>query len=196
LAENGHCLSEFEAGWKEYGHAEAVLSWLLSWQAAQRLRCGYILTSMEISDPQRSSLSSNIKVSVFPLTMAQKVIEAPQSFPSIDNHTRYTVSSSRLQQIAHHNTTIMGSTYTSRKNSKLFSPIRLGEMNLGHRVIMSAMTRLRCPGSVPKPIVTEYYTQRASRGGLLVTEGMHPSFMVSPPKQNRLFREGIPLYNR
>ncbi|PVH69488.1 NADH-flavin oxidoreductase/NADH oxidase [Cadophora sp. DSE1049] len=71
----------------------------------------------------------------------------------------------------------MGSAYTSRESSKLFSPLRLGAMNLEHRVVMSALTRLRCPGSVPNPVVTEYYTQRASKGGLLISEGMHPSLM-------------------
>ncbi|KAE8388972.1 hypothetical protein ETB97_005262 [Aspergillus alliaceus] len=72
----------------------------------------------------------------------------------------------------------MGSTSPPRESSKLFSPLRLGTMNLEHRVIMSPMTRLRCPGSVPTPLVTEYYTQRATKGGLLITEGMHPSLMA------------------
>ncbi|KAG4435376.1 hypothetical protein IFR05_009162 [Cadophora sp. M221] len=66
----------------------------------------------------------------------------------------------------------------SRANSKLFSPLRLGDMNLEHRVIMSALTRLRCPGTVPNEIVIEYYTQRATKGGLLITEGIHPSLMA------------------
>ncbi|QKX59537.1 uncharacterized protein TRUGW13939_06671 [Talaromyces rugulosus] len=64
----------------------------------------------------------------------------------------------------------MGSTSPPRESRKLFSPLRLGTMSLEHRVIMSPMTRLRCPGSVPTPIVTEYYTQRATKGGLLITE--------------------------
>ncbi|GJC77456.1 flavin oxidoreductase hxnT [Colletotrichum liriopes] len=72
----------------------------------------------------------------------------------------------------------MGSASTPRANNKLFSPLRLGRMNLEHRVIMSPLTRLRCPGSIPTPVVTEYYTQRATKGGLLITEGMHPSLMV------------------
>ncbi|GKT52417.1 flavin oxidoreductase hxnT [Colletotrichum spaethianum] len=72
----------------------------------------------------------------------------------------------------------MDSTSTARGTMKLFSPLRLGAMNLEHRVIMSPLTRLRCPGSVPTPVVTEYYTQRATRGGLLITEGMHPSLMA------------------
>lgn len=42
---------------------------------------------------------------------------------------------------------------------------------------MSALTRLRCLGGVPTPLVEEYYVQRASKGGLLVSEGMHPSLM-------------------
>lgn len=43
---------------------------------------------------------------------------------------------------------------------------------------MSALTRLRCLGTVPNEIVIEYYTQRATKGGLLVSEGIHPSLMV------------------
>ncbi|OBR07022.1 LOW QUALITY PROTEIN: NADH-flavin oxidoreductase/NADH oxidase [Colletotrichum higginsianum IMI 349063] len=71
----------------------------------------------------------------------------------------------------------MGSTSPPRESRKLFSPLRLGEMNLEHRVVMSPLTRLRCPGGFPTSVVTEYYTQRATKGGLLITEGMHPSLM-------------------
>ncbi|KAH9220809.1 NADH-flavin oxidoreductase/NADH oxidase [Leptodontidium sp. 2 PMI_412] len=75
-------------------------------------------------------------------------------------------------------TSTSASTTPSRENSKLFSPVRLGAMNLEHRVIMSALTRLRCLGTVPNEIVIEYYTQRATKGGLLVSEGIHPSLMA------------------
>lgn len=54
-------------------------------------------------------------------------------------------------------------------------------MKLSHRVLMSPLTRARCPGSIPTPLVEEYYAQRATEGGLLISEGMHPSLMVRPP---------------
>ena len=54
----------------------------------------------------------------------------------------------------------------------LFSPISLGEIDLGHRVVMAPLTRLRStvPGDIPNEMNLEYYTQRASLGGLIITE--------------------------
>lgn len=54
----------------------------------------------------------------------------------------------------------------------LFSPLKLGALELKHRVVMAPMTRMRSaqPGNVPHPLNTEYYAQRASEGGLLITE--------------------------
>jgi N-ethylmaleimide reductase len=62
---------------------------------------------------------------------------------------------------------------------KLFTPLSIGDMQLSHRVIMSPLTRIRCPGGLPTPLVAEYYAQRATQGGMIISEGMHPSFMVS-----------------
>lgn len=68
-------------------------------------------------------------------------------------------------------------------SSKLFTPLRIGDMHLSHRVIMAPLTRRRCPAGLPTPLVAEYYAQRATPGGLIISEGMHPSIMVrlSPP---------------
>jgi N-ethylmaleimide reductase len=54
----------------------------------------------------------------------------------------------------------------------LFSPIRLGPYDLRHRVVLAPLTRLRShqPGDVPGPMMVDYYTQRASEGGFMVTE--------------------------
>src|SRR5271154_2338999 len=56
---------------------------------------------------------------------------------------------------------------------KLFTPIQVGPMKLKHRVVMSPLTRSRSvqPGSIPGHLMLEYYTQRASDGGLIVSEG-------------------------
>ena len=45
-------------------------------------------------------------------------------------------------------------------------------MTLRHRVVMAPLTRLRSdqPGDVPGDLMAEYYAQRASPGGLIVTE--------------------------
>jgi N-ethylmaleimide reductase len=55
----------------------------------------------------------------------------------------------------------------------LFSPIRVGPLMLSHRVVMAPLTRLRSkvPGDVPVNLMAEYYAQRASQGGLIITEG-------------------------
>jgi N-ethylmaleimide reductase len=55
---------------------------------------------------------------------------------------------------------------------KLFSPIRIGAIDLSHRVVLAPLTRMRAdvPGNVPNDVMATYYGQRASRGGLMVTE--------------------------
>ena len=56
----------------------------------------------------------------------------------------------------------------------LFSPVRLGEVDLANRVIMAPMTRDRAgPADEPTDLMVEYYRQRAS-AGLIVTEGVQP----------------------
>ncbi|KAK8058598.1 hypothetical protein PG994_009046 [Apiospora phragmitis] len=84
----------------------------------------------------------------------------------------------------------MGSLADPRTNSKLFEPIKIanGKITLKHRVILAPLTRNRgipvnkdsTPDNpnrlwVPNDLMKEYYTQRTSDGGLLVTEGLPPS---------------------
>jgi N-ethylmaleimide reductase len=56
--------------------------------------------------------------------------------------------------------------------SKLFTPIRIGAIELSHRVVMAPLTRMRAdlPGSIPNDLMSGYYAQRATRGGLIVAE--------------------------
>jgi N-ethylmaleimide reductase len=56
----------------------------------------------------------------------------------------------------------------------LFTPYRLGSIELRNRVVMAPMTRSRSPGNAPGEIVATYYAQRAE-AGLIVTEGTAPS---------------------
>ncbi|NTV95250.1 MAG: alkene reductase [Thiobacillus sp.] len=53
----------------------------------------------------------------------------------------------------------------------LFSPLRLGAIELANRVVMSPLTRCRAslPGNVPNALMAEYYRQRASVG-LIISE--------------------------
>lgn len=64
------------------------------------------------------------------------------------------------------------------KDSKLFSPLELGAMELGHRIAMAPLTRLRADKNhVQQPLAVEYYTQRACvPGTLLIAEAT----LISP----------------
>jgi N-ethylmaleimide reductase len=55
---------------------------------------------------------------------------------------------------------------------KLFTPVGIGPIALGHRVVMAPLTRSRSvqPGDVPGDLMLEYYGQRASEGGLIISE--------------------------
>ncbi|CAO3646952.1 unnamed protein product [Mucor fragilis] len=53
----------------------------------------------------------------------------------------------------------------------LFSPIKVGTNTLKHRVVLAPMTRFRATlEAVPTDLQAKYYEQRASDGGLLVSE--------------------------
>jgi N-ethylmaleimide reductase len=55
--------------------------------------------------------------------------------------------------------------------SKLFSPVNIGPYQLSHRIVMAPLTRMRSdPGDIPSDLMVEYYTQRASKGGLIISE--------------------------
>lgn len=54
---------------------------------------------------------------------------------------------------------------------KLFSQTRVGSLALKHRVVLAPLTRMRTePANVPGDLMVEYYAQRASEGGLLITD--------------------------
>jgi 2,4-dienoyl-CoA reductase-like NADH-dependent reductase (Old Yellow Enzyme family) len=61
------------------------------------------------------------------------------------------------------------------KDTSLFTPFKLGPLNLDHRVVQAPLTRMRSTKesdgvTVPNDLVKEYYSQRASKGGLQLTE--------------------------
>ena len=76
--------------------------------------------------------------------------------------------------------------------SKLFKPMTIGngKTTLDHRVILAPLTRNRGtpltestaekPNRVwlPNDLMVEYYSQRTTKGGLLITEGVPPSLEV------------------
>ena len=55
--------------------------------------------------------------------------------------------------------------------STLFSPVQVGPYALNHRVVMAPLTRMRSSaGDIPNALMAEYYAQRATDGGLIVSE--------------------------
>lgn len=69
----------------------------------------------------------------------------------------------------------------------LFQPLKLGGLDLEHRVLMAPLTRMR--GSkiadgiyVPGDLNVEYYSQRASKGGFQLTEACPISRYVNIPE--------------
>ena len=61
------------------------------------------------------------------------------------------------------------------KDTILFKPWKLGNITLEHRLVQAPLTRMRCTKNdeginIPSDLMVEYYGQRASRGGLQLTE--------------------------
>ena len=52
----------------------------------------------------------------------------------------------------------------------LLTPHKVGRFELSHRVVLAPLTRSRSYGFVPQPHAIKYYSQRATKGGLILTE--------------------------
>ncbi|KAK8959674.1 putative 12-oxophytodienoate reductase 5 [Platanthera guangdongensis] len=62
----------------------------------------------------------------------------------------------------------MGS--VSAEKIPLLTPYKMGKFNLSHRVVVPPLTRCRSYGNVPQPHAVLFYSQRATRGGLVIAE--------------------------
>ncbi|WP_291097330.1 MULTISPECIES: alkene reductase [unclassified Flavobacterium] len=60
------------------------------------------------------------------------------------------------------------------KTYKLFTPKKVGAIELKNRIVMAPMTRCRAIGNIPNELMAEYYKQR-SNAGLIISEGTSPS---------------------
>ncbi|MDI5897534.1 alkene reductase [Flavobacterium yafengii] len=60
------------------------------------------------------------------------------------------------------------------KADTLFTPKKVGSIDLKNRIVMAPMTRCRAIGNIPNELMAKYYQQRAS-AGLIITEGTSPS---------------------
>jgi N-ethylmaleimide reductase len=73
----------------------------------------------------------------------------------------------------------------------LFSPVQIGPYQLKHRLVLAPLTRMRAakPSLAPRPLNAEYYSQRATPGGLLIAE-------ASPVAATAFGSPGVPgIYN-
>jgi len=76
---------------------------------------------------------------------------------------------------------------TQSSDGTLFTPTRLGAIEVGNRIAMAPLTRNRAiDGRVPNPLAIQYYEQRAS-AGLIIAEATQ----VSPLGQGYLDTPGI-----
>lgn len=100
--------------------------------------------------------------------------------------------------------------YLNGEHSALFHPLTIsnGAITLRHRIVHAPLTRNRgvplnptsTPDNpnriwVPGNLIVEYYAQRATEGGLIISEGIPPSLEVSAPS-DPILRPKHPSPNR
>lgn len=69
----------------------------------------------------------------------------------------------------------------------LFSPLKIGNYSLNHRIVMPPLTRMRAKNGIPHILANEYYSQRATNGGLIIAEATQ----ISPEAQGYPDTPGI-----
>ena len=75
----------------------------------------------------------------------------------------------------------------AQTGSALFQPVRLGPYQLANRIVMAPLTRSRAgEDGVPRPLMAEYYAQRAS-AGLIIAEGTN----ISPQGRGYALTPGL-----
>ncbi|XP_028960020.1 putative 12-oxophytodienoate reductase 11 [Malus domestica] len=57
----------------------------------------------------------------------------------------------------------------------LLTPYKLGNFDLSHMIVLALLTRQRSYNNVPQPHAVLYYSQRTSKGGLLIAEAVEVS---------------------
>ncbi|KAK5061598.1 hypothetical protein LTR84_008142 [Exophiala bonariae] len=57
-----------------------------------------------------------------------------------------------------------------RENAKIFTPLRIGDLRLQHRVFHPAMGRSRSINGAESPLAKEYFSQRTTAGSLMISQ--------------------------
>ncbi|KAJ3076971.1 hypothetical protein HDU98_010265 [Podochytrium sp. JEL0797] len=63
------------------------------------------------------------------------------------------------------------SNQTNIHHPALFKSLQVGDMQLSHRVVMAPLTRSRSPNYIANALNALHYSQRATPGGLIISEG-------------------------
>ncbi|KAI8647390.1 hypothetical protein BD408DRAFT_378724 [Parasitella parasitica] len=76
--------------------------------------------------------------------------------------------------------------------TKAFEPIKIGRHQLQHRIVLAPLTRFRATleQAVPTDLLVDYYSQRATPGGLLITEATFISRLAGG------YRQAPGIYNQ
>lgn len=61
-------------------------------------------------------------------------------------------------------------TIEDAKKNPLLTAFKIGPYELKHRIVYAPLTRCRAFDTIPQPLAAEYYSQRTTDGGLLITE--------------------------
>ena len=56
------------------------------------------------------------------------------------------------------------------ESNALLTPYQMGPFKLSHRIVYAPLTRNRATGTISQPAAVTYYSQRATEGGLMVSE--------------------------
>ena len=74
--------------------------------------------------------------------------------------------------------------FKALEETSMFKPTQIGRLQLEHKVVLAPLTRMRAPKEAdcvfyPGDLNVEYYSQRASKGGFMLTEACPISRLVS-----------------
>ncbi|KAK7342996.1 hypothetical protein VNO80_25957 [Phaseolus coccineus] len=75
----------------------------------------------------------------------------------------------------------------------LLTPYKMGNFNISHRIVLAPLFRARSYNNVPQPHAILYYSQRATKGGLLIAEAnsISPTSKYHPNAPSIWSREQI-----